>query len=64
MRPIAHGAYFKTLEEVAEAALEMCQWLDYHAEEIELSVLAQQAHERLHVALEPYERIKFGREAE
>lgn len=68
MRPIAHGAYFQALEEVAEAALEMCGWLDQFKGDFQEGLVsgygfrdeAWRAHEKLHLALGPYQRMKYG----
>lgn len=68
MPAIWPGKYFLVCEEVAEAAFEMCQWLDEYEGDFQagrvsghgISDEAWRAHQKLHDALEPYEQIRYG----
>jgi hypothetical protein len=64
-RAIWPGAWVQTLENVAEAAYEMCQWLDMHRGNQDEGALPEgmlKAHDRLHSSLGPYEAVKYGKE--
>jgi hypothetical protein len=64
-RAIYPGEYLQACEKVAEAAYEMCQWLDiYRADDKwgdnTLPPGMRRAADELHHSLEPWERIKYG----